>query len=145
MLRLLGKKDMSEARRLERKQPINYLEVYHLDTGQFIGSVVDITTKGLRLYGEEPMELGRKQRMRLVSSRVPDVKVEITFEAVCVWCRECTGHLLAGSFGTGFEFTRISSENIEAIQEMLRSSWFRDWRQLPDYETIRRETGFPKA
>ncbi len=135
---------MSEERRLPRKQPINYLEVYHLDTGQFIGSVVDITTRGVRLYGEKPMETDRRYRMRLISARVPDAKVEITFEALCVWSRECTGHLMAGSYSTGFQFTRISEENVCAIEDLLHSSWFRDWRQLPDYETIRNETGFPR-
>jgi hypothetical protein len=142
---LLRSEVMSESRRLSRKQPINYLEVYHLDTGDFVGSVVDITTKGIRLYGEKPLELGRKQRLRLISSRIPDAKVEITFEGVCVWCKECTGNLLAGSYGTGFEFSRISEDSLCAIEDVLQSSWFRDWRQLPDYETIRRESGFPVA
>ena len=134
---------MTDSRRRPRKRPVNYLEVYNCDTGKFLGNVVDITADGLRLYSELVVIPGRTYAMRLTSAHFTDAREEIRFHAVCRWCKECTGHLLKGSFAAGFEITRLSVDDSESLNGMLQSPWFRDWRQLPDYEQIRRETGFP--
>jgi hypothetical protein len=135
---------MSDSRRQPRKRPINYLEIYNCDTGKFLGNVVDITEDGLRVYSERVVIPGRTYSVRLTSAQFTDAREEIRFDAVCRWCKECTGHLLQGSFAAGFEITRLSVEDSELLHKLLGSSWFRDWRQLPDYEAIRRETGFPQ-
>ena len=135
---------MDDARRRPRKQPVNYLEIYDCDSGLFIGHVVDITADGLRVYSEKVIMPGQTYSLRLTSAQFTESAQEIRFHAVCRWSKECTGHLLQGSFAAGFEITRLSLEDSERLEKMLASSWFRDWRQLPDYEAIRRETGFPE-
>jgi hypothetical protein len=44
----------------------------------------------------------------------------------------------------GFEFKDLSPTDRDLIEQMIESSWFRDWRQVPDYEAIRQETGYPE-
>jgi len=134
---------MKDARRQKRKQPVLYLEVYGRVTGEFIGNVVDITTGGIRLYGEKILKPGVIYPMRLVLPQPVKGAGEIEFDGKCRWCKEYRQHTLAGSYGVGLEFRNIPPRSVEIIEQMMASSWFRDWRQLPDYEAIRNETGFP--
>ena len=127
-----------------RKQPTGYLEIYDRNSRKFVGTVVDFTISGMRLYAEKPLESGTAYQWYLSLHEPIHGQNKIPLEAECRWCRECTGKLLAGSFAAGMEFTSLSSLDRELIESMLDSPWFRDWRQLPDYEALRQETGFPE-
>ena len=133
----------SSRRARSRKQPATYLEIYDRQTDNFVGTVVDFTVSGLRLYTENPLEPGHTYQWRLILHEPIQDHAQIVFDATCRWCKECSGKLLAGSFAAGLELTAIDQENRSLVEAMLDSAWFRDWRQLPDYEAIRRETGFP--
>ncbi|MCP4685268.1 MAG: hypothetical protein GY867_07445 [bacterium] len=135
---------MSEARILKRKKPINYLEVYDRNTGGFVGSVVDMTVKGCRLTAEEPLEPEVVYNLKLNLPQPIQKYTAVNFDAVCRWCKEYSRSLMSGSFGMGLEFYKLSPTDRDLIELMLESSWFRDWRQAPDYESIRKETGFPE-
>ena len=135
---------MDDTRRRPRRRPVKYLEIYSDDSNEFIGSIVDITADGFRVFSERVLIPGETYGLKLNSGQITETAVEIHFHAVCRWSKECTGHLLEGSFAAGFEITRLSLEDSDKLEQLLTSSWFRDWRQLPDYEAVRRETGFPE-
>ncbi len=135
---------MSDSRILPRKRPINYLEVYDRNTGKFMGSVVNMTVKGCRLAAEEPLEPKTRYSLKLNLPQPIQKYTAINFDAVCRWCKEYTQTLLAGTYGMGFEFTEVSPTDQDLIEQMIESSWFHDWRQVPDYEAIRKEAGFPE-
>jgi len=133
---------MSDSRILKRKRPINYLEVYDRNTGKFIGSVVDMTVKGCRLTAEEPIDPEVCYNLKLNLPQPIQKYTAINFDAVCRWCKEYTQTLLYGTYGIGFEFNNVSATDLDLIEQMLHSSWFHDWRQVPNYEAIRKEAGY---
>ncbi len=139
-----GERTMPSRREHFRKQPINYLEIFESDSGKFVGTVVDFNVTGLKLHTSRPLEVGTTYRWKLALREPIRGEAQILFDVVCRWCKEYTGHLLAGTFASGMEFSCVSENDRELIETMLDSSWFRDWRQLPDYEEIRRESEFPE-
>jgi hypothetical protein len=118
--------------------------VYDRNTGKFMGSVVDMTVKGCRLAAEEPLDHDVLYNLKLNLPQPIQKYTAINFDAVCRWCKEYTGSLQAGTYGMGFEFKDLSPTDRDLIEQMIESSWFRDWRQDPDYEAIRHETGYPE-
>ncbi len=127
-----------------RQKPVGYLEVYDQNSEGFLGSLVDITPGGLRLLAQNSPVLGRKYTMRL---RLPQPILggdAIRFVAACRWQTACNLPLMRDHFHAGFEIVDITAHDAELLQTMLTSSWFRDWRQLPDYDAVRRESGYPE-
>lgn|GEM_PF-577172 len=134
----------TESRSSDRLRPVNYLEVYSCHTQKLIGSLVDITSRGLRLLCNESPEVGKTYAMQLRLPQPIKAAEEIHFEALCRWNMPSQSSLLAGTFSAGFEIVEIDPVSCDVLDAMLKSSWFRDWRQLPDYQAIRNETGYPK-
>lgn len=136
--------EMSDSRILRRRRPINYLEVYDRNTGKFVGSLVDLNVKGCRLSAEIPLELEVCYNLKLNLPQPIQKYTAINFDAVCRWSKGYSQSLLEGTYGMGLEFTSVSAIDRDLVEQMIDSPWFRDWRQLPDYDAIRRETGFPE-
>ena len=134
---------MSESRSQRRAQPVNYFEVYDRNTGKFQGKLYDINTGGLRLSSEQPFRTYVLYHFRLRLPQPIRGEREIDFDAICKWNVEYKTHLLAGTYTAGFQISHLTFENRELIDAMIRSPWFRDWREAPDYESIRRETNYP--
>jgi len=132
-----------EYRGQQRKQPINYLEVYNRESCQFMGRILDITTGGMRLFGEVPFEENNTYEMKLTFPQPIKKIEEVSFDAKCVWCVEYTHSFFRGSHSAGFKLTNLSTADRELLESLINSPWFRDWRLLPDYEAIRRETDYP--
>jgi len=132
---------MNNARTKLRQRPVNYFEVYDYQTRTFRGSLVDLTTEGLRLLSERPMLPGEIHRLQLHLPQAVNGRLEITFEAECRWCNECTSHLLAGTFGIGLQLRNLRPDTRNQIERFIASPHFLDWRQLPDYEALREEAG----
>ena len=134
---------MSDSRSKYRRQPVNYLEIYDPDEQKFMGNVVDITTEGVRLSSEKPLKPGCRYRMRLRLPEEISGQTEVVFEGICRWCNEYHQGFLAGYYGAGLELTNMTPRIKETLTLLINGSWFRDWRQLPNYEAIRRESGYP--
>lgn len=135
---------MTDLRTHPRKRPINYLEVYERNTGEFVGSLADLTIKGCRLAAEKPLEPEITYNLKLNLPQPIQKYTAINFDAVCRWCKNYDRPLVESTYGIGLEFVDVSPTDRDLIEQMIASSWFRDWRQVPDYEAIRAETGFPQ-
>ncbi|HOP06133.1 MAG TPA: PilZ domain-containing protein [candidate division Zixibacteria bacterium] len=131
-------------RRHPRKKPINYIEIYDSETDEFLGSLADLNIGGLRLLAQHELARNRTYSMRMRLPRSVDETEEIFFSAACRWQLACTSALLRGSYHIGLEIVDIAPFDADMISSLLASSWFRDWRQLPDYDRMRRETGYPE-
>jgi len=134
---------MPDSRSERRAQPVNYFEVYDRTDGRFMGKLYDINTGGLRLSSENEFRPYVLYHFRLRLPQPIRGEREVEFDAICKWTMEYKTHLLAGTYTAGFQISYLAFEHRELIQTMIRSPWFRDWREAPDYETIRRETDYP--
>jgi len=131
-------------RRRSRRKPVSYIEIYDADGEEFIGSLADLNIGGLRLLAQRELARNRVYKLRMRLPRSVGEADEIHFAAACRWQTACNNALLSGSFHAGLEIVDIAPLDADLIASLLASSWFRDWRQLPDYDRIRRESGYPE-
>jgi hypothetical protein len=107
---------MKERRSLERLKPYYYLRVYDGETDACIGSVADITLKGMRLLSEHPFEAKTRYHftMRLPQESFFDDVVRIG--AYCRWSKISRDEK---SYEAGFEFSRGVGEGIHTIRALV--------------------------
>jgi hypothetical protein len=133
---------VDDARRNSRLKPINYFEVYDFSTGAYLGNLVDVSEGGLRVLTDDPMNPGDTHELRLRLPKEILGSNEIIVKTECRWCNECSSPLLAGTFGIGLQIRDLDPETARRIEAFIKSSYFHDWRQLPDYKTADAATTF---
>ncbi len=131
---------MPHNRNKNRLRPINYFEVYDPRTRTYVGNLVDMSTAGLRVLSARPMDPGETRELQIRLPREIMGVYEITVTAECRWCKECTSPLLAGTFGVGLQVRNLSAATRDQIEAFIKSSYFHDWRELPQYAAIYAET-----
>ena len=109
---------MVDERKQKRLQVLSYLKICYRDTNIEMGRVVDMTTEGMRLCGEEPIQTNRTLTFRLA---LPAVKKsnEIIFDADVIWCRRAKNPRL---YDTGIRMKNLSPEDSEKIMEFMEKS-----------------------
>jgi hypothetical protein len=120
MRRKIGRKGTEmddEKRSLKRVEPYYYLKVYDGDTKKYVGSVIDISKKGMKLLSERPFALNTVYRLRL-----PLPEDSIFGDTMRVEARACWSTPLKSSTGyeTGFEFEQPVTDGVFAIESILR-------------------------
>ncbi len=110
-------------RKLKRRHLIFYLRVFDLDTSKLIGNIADITTEGVMLVSERPMDIGR---MYHLSVKFPDrleEDTEYTFHARCLWCKRDTNPSFLVS---GFMLEDCGDELREEIKYLIQEIGFNE-------------------
>ncbi len=114
---------MSERRKIDRKYLIYYLRVFDRNTNQLIGNLVDITTKGLMIMSEIPINQNTIFNLAMdLPEPIRDSK-KIMFDAKSVRCDQDPNPAF---YNTGFEFVSINYEDIETIKALIEEFAIRD-------------------
>jgi hypothetical protein len=108
---------MDERRCLERLKPYYYLRVYDEKTDDYVGSVVDITIRGMRLLAEYPFEA--KSRYHFAMRLPPEgfFGDTVRIGAYCRWSRRSRDE---SAFEGGFEFSGNVDEGIHTLRALVR-------------------------
>jgi hypothetical protein len=112
---------MDEKRQQERKSPSLYFGIVDRSSGNLVGTLGDITIRGLMLIGDTPFEVNSLYRLELIMPAAVMGSKEIQFEARCVWCKETAD---PGRYCAGLQFTDITPHNVERIELMVESRLF---------------------
>jgi len=113
----------SDRRTLKRRHLIFYLRVWEMFEDRLLGHLVDITSEGMMLISERPIETGREFDLEI---RFPDGEGEpkpIGFRVVCRWS---DNDVNPAFYDSGFEFLEKSPEGIESIQTVIEQYGFQD-------------------
>lgn len=114
---------MTESRTLKRKHLIYYLKVVDRNTNRLVGRVADITTEGMRLVSEEPIDTDSTLQLRMVLPRKGAGTGEIDIDARRVW----SGRDVNPDFySAGFQLTNVSPQAETAIEYLIRSASFQN-------------------
>jgi hypothetical protein len=107
---------MGENRTLKRKNFISYQEVLSLDQGTKLGQLLDISTDGMRLLGQQQFTPEKHYSCRMVLNAEILGRSNILFDATCVWTRpDQTRHF----FEAGFKSLTADPGDIDAIEMMV--------------------------
>ncbi|MEJ2569198.1 MAG: PilZ domain-containing protein [Anaerolineales bacterium] len=114
---------MAERRKLKRRHLIYYLRVFERGTGRIVGHLVDLTTEGLMLLSEEPIETDRLFYFRMTLPTEIRSSAHVAFNARSIWCRPDDS---PDFYATGFSFEEVTSEDIRVIENLIESYGLRE-------------------
>jgi PilZ domain len=123
-------------RRKSQRQPvIETIDVYDRSDGRMMGRIVDLTRKGMRVFGEEPIPLESTSvfQFRMEVPESVSSSKEINLDAAGVWCEKNVHPNLPGFYDSGFQFMNISPDDNQKIDKLIDSCTFDDWQKIPTY------------
>jgi Uncharacterized low-complexity proteins len=110
------KTEAPNKRALQRIQVFPYLQVFDGLKHDSLGMLIDITTQGMRLDGDQPFAIGTVYILQVVlPDAIPQVRT-LELEGRCRWCKN-TGE--TNSFHAGFKFENIAKKNLVIIQKII--------------------------
>lgn len=112
----------ADNRKIPRKIANEVLEVFDQLTGANLGRVVNISSEGLMLISNEPIDTGSVYQLDLKLPHPIKKRGTISFGAESVWTTPTTQ---PGSHWTGFRIIDASDDSILVIDELIF-----DWNVL---------------
>ena len=112
-----------QERVLKRRHLIYYLRVFDAEAARLLGHVVDITTQGLMLVTEDPIELGVVFHLRMVLSEKIGRTNETSFHARSMWCKRDVN---PDFYVAGFEFQDMAPDGTNVIERLISQAGFAD-------------------
>ena len=105
-------------KRKEEREKVSGFRIYDKITGQFIGSLGDISTAGMMLVCEKPVETNIFQLRLDLPKEINGIK-QIDFEAECTWC---TKGVISNFFCAGFKFLSFSPSDVQTIKLCIKQT-----------------------
>ena len=112
---------LGEQRKMKRRHLIYYLEAVDRDTDQPLGFLVDITTKGIMLMSETPIETQKMFHLKILLKTDLSEKKYLNFDAKSKWCKKSINSEI---YDTGFELINIDISEFKEIEEIIDSLGF---------------------
>ena len=129
---------MDERRKDPRKQTEHFLGVYHRETEEFIGRLVDLSVKGMMIRAVQNIDVNSIYEFRIVLPTFVAGRDYLELDAKCVWSSNSTKSF--GKLDVGFMYTDISSEEVESIQCLLKGDLFKDSEEQPRLTLTKKST-----
>ena len=107
---------MPERRKLKRRHLIYCLRVFDKHTDQLMGHLVDISTEGIMLMSEEPVDTGATFHFRMSFPEEIEGARHLAFDATSQWCRHDAN---PSFFDTGFELVGVSDQDRQVITALI--------------------------
>jgi len=106
----------ADKRAYERKNVEFSWQVYHLESGELVGEVVDIGEQGFRLIGDVPIDMGESYSFRMEVSLESGNAEQIELEALCVWQSK---KLNPGRFTAGFKILELMEDGAQRLKLII--------------------------
>ncbi len=112
-----------ETRVLKRRHLVFYLEVFDDNSGEPLGHLVDLTTKGMKLVSHAPIPVNRTYRLRMM---LPEGYFDdrfLHFDARSLWS---ANDINPDFYDTGFEVPFLDAEARKTILRLIGELDFND-------------------
>lgn len=107
---------MEEKRKLKRNNLSYYLRVIDTRTDQPIGDAANITTEGIMLISDHPIETNAIFRLRMVLPEEIHNNGYLEFTAESKWWEK---GFIPDSYNVGFQLKNVSQKGIQVIESLL--------------------------
>jgi hypothetical protein len=114
---------MRDKRKLKRRNLIYYLHVLDRASGGLIGYLVDISTAGVLIMTENPIELGTQLELKILLESELSVKQYLYFDARAVRCEKSIN---GTNYDIGCQLLNLASEDFREIEAIIDELGFRD-------------------
>lgn len=110
-----------ESRIMQRRQLVYYLKLFDAETGEQVGNLVDITTRGCKIITKEPLPEGKTMALRLdVPEGLYSLKT-IIMTGKTLWSRP---DINPDFYVTGFEVPRLGVEESRVVRQLIEQTAF---------------------
>ena len=92
-----------------------------------MGHLVNITTEGIMLISEKPIQTGKVYKLKMMLPRKILDYEEIVFEAKSIWC---DNDINPAFYDTGFRMINVSPQDVEVIDNLIQNFLFQDWLEI---------------
>jgi hypothetical protein len=118
---------MNERRKEPRKPLMAYTQVFDLYGGSLLGLLGDLTTLGIMVIGDKPIDTGSLITLAIELPELPEIKASrIIFPARVAWCEQ---DISPTYFNIGFEFLEVKPEQASIIETIIKNYEFqRDFK-----------------
>jgi len=110
-------------RAVPRRHLISYLRVYSVETNSLLGNLVDISTKGIMVVSDRPVEVGKRYRLKMVLPESVEGRKDVEFEAESRWCQNDEN---SDFFDTGFELLDPQPAFLDTVDRLVEDCLFKE-------------------
>lgn len=114
---------MSEKRSMKRRHLIYYLRVFDSESNSLVGHAIDITTEGIKLFNEKPIDPGKEFKFRMALPEFINENAEIKFEGVCSWSKRDVNQ---DFYVAGFKLDKLPEKEVKLINQLIMEAGFQD-------------------
>lgn len=123
-----------QRREQTRRHLLMYLKAFDISTDKFIGRLIDLTSNGLMILTENPIEINKIYLIKVELPEAIDGKSDITFDAKCM---RCENDVNSDYFDAGFQIINLDAEEENMISKLIVRFGFSDKEaRLPDLSAI---------
>ncbi len=116
------KKNVSDHRQCTRGNVVFYLRLFDETSNRVLGHLADISTQGLMLISDEPIQVNKTYQLRLALPEELSEKKEVLLEATSRWCRPDASPDL---YVSGFTINDPSKEVQDCIFRLVKEFGFK--------------------
>lgn len=120
---------MKERRKAQRKRTDEFFGIYHRETNEFIGKLIDLSIMGMKIQAVQEMDVGSIYNFRIDLPKPIAGYFNLAFHTECVWCNESTTS--KGEYDIGFQVKEKLFEKIDIIKHLLDNEFFHDSKEQP--------------
>jgi hypothetical protein len=113
----------SAPRVMKRRHLFYYLEVFDAISGQQVGNLVDISTRGCKLVSRNKIPKDQDMTLRIILPEEYHGEKELVFEARSIWS---ANDINPDFYDTGFEVPLLGLEERKVIRRLIERVGFND-------------------
>ncbi len=119
---------MLEVRRHERRHMLVDLEICDQDTDRCLGRIEDIAVQGIRLSGNESLEVHDTLNFEMVLPSSGGDACREVLTARVMWCEESAS---AGCYESGLELLDLSDQQVDMLKRfMAQNAYENRWQDI---------------
>lgn len=112
-----------EIRVQKRRNSIYHLKIYDSETGEFMGRLVDMTAKGIKMVSENPLPLSRVYQLQVDLPAGYFMQSTFSFEGKSMWCKKDVN---PDYYVTGFFAPGLETANQDIVANLINHLSFND-------------------
>jgi len=114
---------MPERRSSKRRHLIYYPRILDRDTGELLGRVIDITSDGVMMLSDHPIQVGLRYHLRMEVLGDGNDNTSLAFDGISLWCKP---DINPDYYDTGFQLNDVDAATLIRIEQMIAEHGFRD-------------------
>jgi len=112
---------MEDRRALRRRHLYYYSRVFDETTQQMAGRLVDLTTEGIMVVSEKPVNTNTKFKFKMLLPKSIDGHKTLNVEAESRWSKRATNPDL---YDNGFQLLNVKPDDEMIIHKLIQTSTF---------------------